>query len=479
MVALVPLNNQSPTRLVVEDATGDGLVQKLLEINTIYSDYEVRKEHGELLISELETIRDNIKDQGVSRNDMTSVESYTSEKLVLSPLNAYSQRPSASRLNVAMEEINLKQWAIIGGIAAAAAAVIAKVISWFRKRGSADGGVPTGGGAAKSTTKAAEDLQDKVKEATGKDLPAAVNSAPSDRKKVIQDEWTSLADRRTVMIQRCLTEPRQKNPAYRIIDISDTILPKIRNLTEILETNVLPALNAMDSSTLASPAAVEKIKAIQKIISPEGTEMANVLNMSELRDYIAAETKSTSFFSGKPKIKDYVQGISALRSKWSDELAARGTATHADYVNRKLGITDASAYEAIVEATGRQVEIETSNTLLISKEFIAASDELTATAEEVTSKLAALTKAASDLPKTVNLSHIAELANVIKETIEIATRSSTMVGTWSGIAQTISRALAVYNNDLREILLKMVNLTVDSKGADMNDDKFKNVGSAV
>ncbi|WBF04857.1 hypothetical protein [Erwinia phage vB_Ea277G] len=147
-------------------ADGKDLRTMVMEINQIYSEYEVQRNNAEPLISELERMSADVKARGVNRDTMAAVESFAGPLNELYPVQSYTQRRSRTNMQVAIEDIDGKRAGIIAAVLVAGAAFLYKLIKWvlgFFGKGKDDAGALMGsstGGSA--SAKGSDNIRSKV-----------------------------------------------------------------------------------------------------------------------------------------------------------------------------------------------------------------------------------------------------------------------------------------------------------------------------
>lgn len=140
-------------------ADGKDLRTMVMEINQIYSEYEVQRNNAEPLISELERMSADVKARGVNRDTMAAVESFAGPLNELYPVQSYTQRRSRTNVQVALEDIDGKRAGIIAAVLVAGAAFLYKIIKWVMgffgkgkdEEGKLMGGVTGGSASAKGS----------------------------------------------------------------------------------------------------------------------------------------------------------------------------------------------------------------------------------------------------------------------------------------------------------------------------------------
>lgn len=149
---------------------GKDLRTMVMEINQIYSEYEVQRTQSEPLISELGRLGADVKARGVNRDTMAAVESYAGPLNPDYPLASYTERRSRTNVQVALEDIDGKRVGIIAAVLVAGAAFLYKIIKWvlglFGKtedEGKKVFGSASGGSAA---AKGSDNIRSKVGDAT-------------------------------------------------------------------------------------------------------------------------------------------------------------------------------------------------------------------------------------------------------------------------------------------------------------------------
>lgn len=147
-------------------ADGKDLRTMVMEINQVYSEYEVQRNNAEPLISELERMSADVKARGVNRDTMAAVESFAGPLNELYPLNSYTQRRSRTNMQVAIEDIDGKRAGIIAAVLVAGAAFLYKLIKWvlgFFGKGKDDAGALMGGSTGGSASaKGSDNIRSKV-----------------------------------------------------------------------------------------------------------------------------------------------------------------------------------------------------------------------------------------------------------------------------------------------------------------------------
>lgn len=147
-------------------ADGKDLRTMVMEINQIYSEYEVQRNNAEPLISELERLGADVKARGVDRETMAAVESFAGPLNELYPVNSYTQRRSRTNVQVALEDIDGKRAGIIAAVLVAGAAFLYKLIKWvlgFFGKGKDDAGKLMGGATgASASAKGSDNIRGKV-----------------------------------------------------------------------------------------------------------------------------------------------------------------------------------------------------------------------------------------------------------------------------------------------------------------------------
>ena len=97
-----PFQEDTQKLFTIIDPHGEDLHSHLVELNRVHADNEVKKETGEKLVSELERIRDNIQDSGVSQRDIEEVESTSGLAMESYPISGFTSRRSQTGLSVAL-----------------------------------------------------------------------------------------------------------------------------------------------------------------------------------------------------------------------------------------------------------------------------------------------------------------------------------------------------------------------------------------
>lgn len=162
--SVLPITGMSNPMFTLLEVNGDNLHEHLIELNRLHADNEVRKNVGENLVSELERIKENIEESGVSRRDMEEVEATSGTALESFPIHAYTERKSRTGQQVALEEINLKTVGIVAAGIVAGLAFLYKLFGWFGNGFGGKSGGGAGGGAGGGGTNTASEDKEKVKE---------------------------------------------------------------------------------------------------------------------------------------------------------------------------------------------------------------------------------------------------------------------------------------------------------------------------
>ncbi|WNT47086.1 hypothetical protein SPLA10_PHROGS00025 [Salmonella phage SPLA10] len=213
--AILPITGQSDPMFTLIDPNGNDLHKHLMELNRLHADEEVRKNTGEVLVSELERIRDNLEQtQGVTRRDMEEVETVSGVTLESMPIAMFTERRSSTGLTVALEEIDVRKAGIIAAGIVAALGLLLKMISWFGKK--ASGGAGGGGGGAKVST-VAEKMKSVEDEVESKSDESAKTDLSSDDKKTAQDMLTAYLDKRSLLQDNCLKDNSYVDAFVKII----------------------------------------------------------------------------------------------------------------------------------------------------------------------------------------------------------------------------------------------------------------------
>jgi hypothetical protein len=147
-------------------ADGKDLRTMVMEINQIYSEYEVQRNNAQPLISELERMSADVKARGVDRETMAAVESFAGPLNELYPVNSYTQRRSRTNMQVAIEDIDGKRAGIVAAVLVAGAAFLYKLIKWVMKffgKGEDDAGKLMGSATSGSaSSRGSENIRNKV-----------------------------------------------------------------------------------------------------------------------------------------------------------------------------------------------------------------------------------------------------------------------------------------------------------------------------
>lgn len=203
--AVLPISGQSDPMFTLIDPNGNDLHKHLMELNRLHADEEVRKNTGEVLVSELERIRDNLEQaQGVSRRDAEEIEATSGVAIESMPIGMFTERRSSTGLTVALEEIDIRKAGIIAAGVVAALGFLLKMMSWFSKKASGGaGGKGGGGGKVASASAKMNDVEPKLEElANGegkKDLSP-------EEKKSSQDMIAGYLDNRSMLQDNCLKD---------------------------------------------------------------------------------------------------------------------------------------------------------------------------------------------------------------------------------------------------------------------------------
>ncbi len=272
---VLPVNGQSNPMFTLIDPNGDDLHKHLIELNRAHADQEVRKNTGEVLVSELERIRDNIEEtQGVNRRDMEEVEATSGTSLESFPITGFTERRSGTGLTIALEEIDIRRASIIAGAIVGGLALLYKIIKWFTGRNSASGGGGGGGGSSRGFggksdeefKKEIEDLEEVINEKEAIDARHNIEGKlDAEGKKKLEDDIDHYLASRTVFIENLMSG----NPSYSkaFAQFIPAFIDRFEKEQEILEKTIgqLKEIAELDPSELDDKV-VARIQAISGAI---------------------------------------------------------------------------------------------------------------------------------------------------------------------------------------------------------------------
>lgn len=254
---ILPITGQSDPMFTLIDPNGNDLHKHLMELNRLHADEEVRKNTGEVLVSELERIRDNLeKTQGVTRRDMEEVQTVSGVTLESMPIAMFTERRSSTGLTVALEEIDVRKVGIIAAGIVAALGLLLKMISWFGKK--ASGGAGGGGGAKVSTV--TEKMKSVENEIDSKAGESPKTDLSPDDKKTSQDMLTAYLDKRSLLQDNCLKDNGYVDAFVKIIPSFEAHLETSGTAIDRTTTMLEMALNGTEES----PANVSRIQNLIK-----------------------------------------------------------------------------------------------------------------------------------------------------------------------------------------------------------------------
>lgn len=262
-----PLQEDTQKLFTIIDPRGEDLHSHLVELNRVHADNEVKKETGEKLVSELERIRDNIQDSGVSQRDMEEVEATSGLAMESYPISGFTTRRSKTGLDVALEAIDVRRASLIVGGIVAGLAFIWKIISWMRNR-SSEGGVggTALGNSAKDTEskKEMEDVAEEIEQKPANSNP--LDGKSNDQKKVLQEEAAKYLSTRTIFVEKLM----MNNPTYSkaFAEFVPVFADRFNKEAELLDkvVNELDAFASIGSDAVSTDD-VNKLKALEQSLN--------------------------------------------------------------------------------------------------------------------------------------------------------------------------------------------------------------------
>lgn len=142
--------------MAIVGADGKDLKEYIMEVNQLYSEYQVQQDNQEATLTALNNIRDTIQERGPKRAIMASLESMGFGSLNPDyPLASYTERFSSTNYQVSLEEIDMRRAGIIAALIAAGLGILYKMVSWIKNRffgGDDSSGGSSGGGGSSSSS---------------------------------------------------------------------------------------------------------------------------------------------------------------------------------------------------------------------------------------------------------------------------------------------------------------------------------------
>jgi hypothetical protein len=270
---VLPVNGQSNPMFTLLNPNGDDLHTHLMELNKAHADEEVRKNTGEQLVSELERIRDNIQEtQTVNRRDMEEMEATSGTALESYPITAFTERRSATGVQVALEELSGRQQIAVVAMLIGGLGLLYKIIKWLTGRvrsesggGSGGGGKSFGGKSDDEYKKEIEALEDTIASTEADRAKFDVEGKlDADGKKKLEDDIASYLDARSQFVENCI----YGNPSYskafsqfvpafmdryaKERDLLEVTIDKLRDLVQDVDSETgdknINAINALAAS---------------------------------------------------------------------------------------------------------------------------------------------------------------------------------------------------------------------------------------
>lgn len=265
-----PFQEDTQKLFTIIDPRGEDLHSHLVELNRVHADNEVKKETGEKLVSELERIRDNIQDSGVSQRDMEEVEATSGLAMESYPISGFTTRRSQTGLSVALEAIDVRRASLIVGGIVAGLAFIWKIISWLRNRSGESGVGGTGMGNSTKDTESKKDLEQVADEIDQKPATAnPVEGKTGDEKKALQEEAAAYLSKRTLFVEKLI----MNNPSYSkaFSEFVPVFTDRFNKEAELLDkvVNELEAFAGIGPDAVTAED-VNKLKALdQSLVDPD------------------------------------------------------------------------------------------------------------------------------------------------------------------------------------------------------------------
>lgn len=231
----------------VIDKEGSELRQHVIEMNDRYAFYQNRQNDSEATLSALEIIRQQVLNKGADRSSMAAVESFIENHplCAMAPLASYTVHPSMTNSKIALEEIDGRQAAIMGGVIVAGVALLWKVYNWirnwFKNRA-------PGTGALISTVKTGESIGEKI-DSMERDLNKQPGSTVQNMKKErgdkVLDIWN---DHYTELAERLVAKPSIFDNFEKLLRSANTYTARLGERIEAIDEFLELVLKMPDDS---------------------------------------------------------------------------------------------------------------------------------------------------------------------------------------------------------------------------------------